>query len=176
MDQQSGAKQKATRDDWKSVSMDAQKSQLPYHREFSKDEYDLISFGLIPETMDDKCFIFLENQDLYFHRSWTGHCIYQLHLELSGNHYSVTETWVNRNPNEYKSLATDDSYEMALLSFMIDNLLLGKSQPFPLPENLPANVSASLYQQVVAGTGYAETVIPTKKSLIEKIKNFFSDH
>lgn len=39
-------------------------------------EYARLSLGLIPEEMEDKWFIYLEDNKLYCHRSWTGLCAY----------------------------------------------------------------------------------------------------
>lgn len=39
-------------------------------------EYARLSLGLIPEEMEDKWFIYLEDNKLYCHRSWTGLCTY----------------------------------------------------------------------------------------------------
>jgi len=114
-------------------------AELHFARMFTQAEYYLIARGLIPAGMDDRWFIFLENNQLYFHRSWTGVCIYQITLEHSGDSFLVTKALVNRDPDEYK--IADDAFDVELLSFLIDNLLLG--QPARLPER--RNISG-LYQ------------------------------
>jgi hypothetical protein len=175
MNQRAENRRKATRDSWGYVAMPEQKSRLPFQRVFTQAEYDRISLGLIPREMENKWFIYLENQILYFHRSWTGFCIYQLHLESSGDTWVVTDTWVNRDNEQFGTETTDD-YEMAVLSFLIDNLLLGKSNPFPLPDNLPANSPAGAYQHHITGTGYAEKPITPRDprdSLLERLKKLF---
>lgn len=128
--------------------------ELGFRREFTVEEYDLLARGLIPRDMDDKWFIFLEADHLYFHRSWTGHLIYQIRLNKEGEKYSVDEALVNREPTQYN--ASDDEYDVALLGFLIDNFLLGKQTPFPVPSNLPDNVPKGLYQHHVSGSGYRE--------------------
>ena len=109
--------------------------------------------------MDDKWFIFMEDMQLNFHRSWTGHCIYQIRFEKRDAEYVIVEAWVNRDQEEYRS--DDDNYDIALLSFLIDNFLLGRNTPFPLPENLPKNIPNGVYQHSVSGTAFPE--INTKK-------------
>ena len=47
--------------------------QLVFTRSFTAEEYTCLSRGLIPEVMEDKWFIFMEADRLYFHRSWTDH-------------------------------------------------------------------------------------------------------
>jgi hypothetical protein len=145
----------ATRESRKKVlPMPASKSRLSIKREFTQEEYNRIALGLIPLSMDEKWFIFLENDWLYFHRSWTGACIYQLRLENHEGNYSVAEAWVNRDPNQYK--CTDDAYDVALISFLIDNFLLGKRTPFPLPSDVPKDLPKGAYQHHISGSGYPE--------------------
>jgi hypothetical protein len=91
---------------------------------------------------------------LNFHRSWTGQCIYQMKFERKGNEGFVTEAWVNRNQEEYRNF--DDNYDIELLSFLIDNFLLGKNKPFPIPSNLPKNLTSGVYQHSVSGSAYPE--------------------
>jgi hypothetical protein len=147
----------ATRETWKAFPMSASKSRLSFNREFTQEEYDRIALGLIPRSMDEKWFVFLEDNWLYFHRSWTGACVYQLRLESNGDNYSVAEAWVNRDPNQYKG--TDDAYDVALLSFLMDNFLLGKRTPFPLPSDVPKDLPKGAYQHHVSGSGYPEALV-----------------
>ena len=154
-------KEVATRKSRKKVlPMPASKSRLSFNRDFTQEEYDLIALGLIPHSMDEKWLIFLEDDRLYFHRSWTGTCVYQLRLENNGGNYSVAEAWVNRDPNQYKG--TDDAYDAALISFLIDNFLLGKRTPFPLPSDVPKDLPKGAYQHHISGSGYPETAVSKK--------------
>jgi hypothetical protein len=152
---------KATRQSVGNVlTMPASKSRLSFHRKFTQEEYDRIALGLISRSMDEKWLIFLENNWLYFHRSWTGACIYQLRLEDNGSSYSVAEAWVNRDPKQYK--CKDDGYDVELISFLIDNFLLGKQAAFPMPNGLPENLPEGVYQHHISGSRYSETPV-TKK-------------
>lgn len=38
--------------------------------------YTQLSMGLIPGAMEDKWFLYLEDNKLYCHQSWTGYCAY----------------------------------------------------------------------------------------------------
>jgi hypothetical protein len=53
--------------------------------------------------MDDRWFIFFEDDWLYFHRSWTGACIYALRFAPAPNGVGVVESWVSRDPDQYNS-------------------------------------------------------------------------
>lgn len=127
------AKGKATRESGQALPMPEQRKHLLFERHFTKLEFNQISLGLIAHGMDDKWFIFLEDMQLSFHRSWTGHCIYHIRFEKQNEEYITTETWVNRNQEEYRN--NDDDYDIALLSFLIDNFLLGKNTSLALWES-----------------------------------------
>jgi hypothetical protein len=145
---------KATRESGQALPMPEQKKHLLFERHFTQHEFDQISLGLIAHEMDDKWFIFLEDLQLSFHRSWTGHCIYHIRFEKQNEEYIITETWVNRNQEEYRN--NDDDYDIALLSFLIDNFLLGKNTSFPVPSNSSDNHPKGVYQHSVSGTAYPE--------------------
>ena len=113
--------------------MPAEKSALNFHREFSAPEYEAIRAGLLSRDMDDKWDFVFDQSWLYIYRSWTGNCIFQIRLATCKNGYHTTETWVNRNPQQYN--ASDDIFDLALLGCLIDRFLLGKDTPFPRREN-----------------------------------------
>lgn len=142
--------------DWKTQPLPNATSRLPYKRKFSREEYEKISLGLKPQAMEDKWFIFLEDNILYLHRSWTGICIYKMQLELSEDEYVVTDVLVNRDPEQYGETNLD--HDSAILNFLIENFLLGNRTPFPIPSNLSNNLPQGLYQHHVSGSGYPEVV------------------
>jgi hypothetical protein len=53
----------------KTTPMPAEKAQLDYSAEFTPEEFAKIAEGLIPEEMEDKWYIHLEDNALYFNRS-----------------------------------------------------------------------------------------------------------
>lgn len=129
-------------------------SRLPYERVFSLEEYEQISFGLIPREMEDKWFIFLEGDWLYLHRSWTGTCVYKVQLQQKEGKYIATDALVNRNPEQYRE--TDINYNAAIFNFLVENLLLGKRVPYPVPSDLPKDTPKGVYQHHISGSGYPE--------------------
>jgi hypothetical protein len=143
---------RATRNSWKTTVMPELKAQIPFERIFSIGEYQRLSWGLIPEEMEDKWFIFLEDHWLYLHRSWTGICIYQLRLEAVCDKYKVVEAWVNCDPKQHKS--KNDKLEVELLSFLIDRLLLGKNKAFPSSFEISPEQSA-IFEFHMIGYGRA---------------------
>ena len=69
--------------------------------------------GHIPEGMDDRWFILMENGWLLFHRSWTGYCIFGLKVDASTEGATINEGWVSRKTDEYSSTDIDQDVELA---------------------------------------------------------------
>lgn len=110
-----------TRDSWPTLPMPEERAALDIQRQFTAEEYDRLLRGSIPDSMDDRWFIFMEDDVLYFHRSWSGHCAYQLELEASDGGYVVKEAWVNRDAEQYASAG--DEFDAVVVTSLIDNLL-----------------------------------------------------
>jgi ADP-ribosylglycohydrolase len=90
---------------------------------FTDKQFAKLTKGLIPEEMEDKWFIFYENDYLYFHRSWTGFGMYKAHIIKEPEGYSITEFWAERNREKYSN--DDDQADIETLSFLIAQGLLG---------------------------------------------------
>lgn len=118
----------AQKTDWQTQSFSQMTKELPYQRDFSSREFAKIKMGFIPKVMEDKWFIYFENDTLNFHRSWTGYQIYQLSLLLSDSRTVVTKTIVNADSSEYNR--DDNAYDIKLLNYLIDSFLLGKNVKF----------------------------------------------
>ena len=58
---------------------------LEYNRVLALDEWGLLKRGLKPKVMEDKWFIFLEENTMYFARSWTGYCIFSTEMKILNN-------------------------------------------------------------------------------------------
>ncbi|MEO8585546.1 MAG: hypothetical protein ABI584_05255 [Acidobacteriota bacterium] len=120
---------RATRKSWKTEPLPARRARLALERRFDAAELAAVRRGLVPEEMEDKWFVFEERGRLYFHRSWTGFCVYEVVLKKTRSGADVVEAWVNRDPEQYS--ATDDAYDARLLAWMIDALLLKRDAPWP---------------------------------------------
>ena len=104
------------------LSMPIEKARLSYKRCFSSEEFKNLLEGFTPRDMDDKWFIFFENDHLYFHRSWTGVRVYDLTLAKDNGAYIVEETWVNRDKRQYNWL--NDEEDCVTLDYLINTFLL----------------------------------------------------
>jgi hypothetical protein len=132
-------------------------AQLAFLGQYSAAEAARIRFGLVPAQMEDKWFIFLEAEWLYFHRSWSGFCMFRARLEPVGEGVRAAEAWVNRDAEQYSG--TDDVYDVALLAYLFDRLLLGRQPRFPFPEGLQPEAE-SLFQHHMVGWARANDEEP----------------
>lgn len=121
----------ARKQDHLNMPMPECRRKLPLHRIFNAAEGALILKGFIPDSMDDRWFIFFDptRSELQMHRSWTGFCIYSLKLQTQGDGYEISEAWVNRDPEQYIGNDIEEDAEIALQ--LIDVLLLGTKTELP---------------------------------------------
>ena len=60
---------------------------------------------------------------------------------------TVEEAWVNRAPEQYRE--KDDAHDAALLSFLLERLLLGRNVPFPVRSGVDPAKAPLLVHHVV---------------------------
>jgi len=84
--------------------------------------------GHVPEGMDDRWFILMENDWLYFHRSWTGHCIFGLKVDASSEGARISNGWVSRKTEEYSSTDIERDIELAQ-NLVFEYFLMPPSPP-----------------------------------------------
>ena len=94
----------AHRNDWKTEPMPEKHETFILKRSFSDKEMNALRCGNVPQAMEDKWFWYVEGSTLWAHRSWTGHCIYQIDFKEDNNHI-VT---VNRDPEQYKFTSVEE--------------------------------------------------------------------
>ena len=64
--------------DWQIIEMPKETTSFKMTHNFSPEDMELIKQGHKPESMDDRWFMYFEDNQLYCHRSWTGTCVYIL--------------------------------------------------------------------------------------------------
>lgn len=144
------SKQRATAVSWPHKPMPELRKELLLDGRYTRAEFVTISQGLVPQSPADKWFIYLDGQWLYCHRSASGSCIFQLQIVPNADGYAADMLWVNQDPHQYRSLS--DEYDVALVSYLIDAVLLGRFAPFPQPEQFAKDDHAK-HQQHVMGQG-----------------------
>ena len=105
----------ATRDDWKTTPLPAQRQVIALDRTYSADEFKRLQEGQIPREMEDKWFSFYEEPWLYLHRSWTGYCVYQVRFQPTASGARTVESLANRDPEQYRGTDERDELLLALL-------------------------------------------------------------
>ena len=108
----------------------------------------LISRGFVPHEMEEKWFVYLTGGHLVFRRSWTGIPIYEVEVSWRGNTLYLGWARVNRDPEQYGE--TDTSYDQTLLLYLIEVVLLGKPEEFPVKRG--SEDTAPLQAWSVAGS------------------------
>lgn len=141
----------ATRGTWQHNPMPESRAELKIERRYTAVEYSQMKNGLVPHEMEDKWFIFLENNVLYFHRSWTGNEIYRMEfVQQADDSVVVKHCLVNRDSEQYR-FDTDDN-DIQIVCFLIDRLLLRKDVAFPIPNSVKVGEQQA-YQHNIAGYG-----------------------
>lgn len=123
---------------------------LKYRARFTQEEFEQIKRGFVPKAMEDKWFICFEDGTLYFHRSWTGVCVFSLKLVEENGRFEAAQALLNSELE-----LTDLSYQAELLDYLIRRLLLKQDAPFPKPGGIFKRL-AGVFQHHVSGTGYSE--------------------
>ena len=90
--------------------------------EFSEEQYQQLQKGLIPEQMEDKWYIYFEDNWLYFHRSWTGNGVYRTQIikeqgDQEDRIYKIKEFYVERNTEIYS--CDDDIKDLDIMLQLI---------------------------------------------------------
>ncbi len=108
--------------DWRTVPLPSQRKTIPLARTFSPEEMEIICRGAIPEEMEDRWFVYWKDNHLFFHRSWTGFCVFIVHfVEENGCYYKMVDAEVNRNREQYNNI--DDEHDKKCISSLIDDML-----------------------------------------------------
>jgi hypothetical protein len=118
--------------DWKTEPLSSDRITIHLDRTFSPQEMERIRRGLLPRQMEDKWFIYWQDGSLFFHRSWTGYCIYIVRFAAAGKHDRMIAADVNRDSKQYSE--TNDKRDAAMISYLIDVLLLHQESVFPSDE------------------------------------------
>ena len=118
--------------DWKTEALPSSRTTIRLDRFFSPQEMKRIRGGLVPEQMEDKWFIYWKDDALFFHRSWTGFCIYVVRFAAKGDSFRMTEADVNRDAEQYEE--SSDERDAEMISYLVDALLLHQEASFPSNE------------------------------------------
>jgi hypothetical protein len=83
---------------------------------YNQGHVDIIKKGFIPKTMEDKWYIYSNDNWLFFHRSWTGQGIYKAELKFDNGRYIIDDFYVERDSKIYDN--TDDIFDYHILRIL----------------------------------------------------------
>jgi len=115
-------KETATKETWNNIPI-VNPKRIDIDLFFTDKQFSKLKNGLIPQQMEDKWFIYYENEWLYCHRSWTGNGIYKAKLNKVIDGYTIKEFWAERNQENYQN--EDDNTDIDTFSFLMARGLLG---------------------------------------------------
>ncbi|MCY4068262.1 MAG: hypothetical protein OXE79_04015 [Acidimicrobiaceae bacterium] len=119
----------AHRDRWRAEPLvDPQPIPAP-DRVWTADEMPFIRRGFIPRVMEEKWFIFMEQDRLFAHRSWTGLGVYEAEFASVDGGHVIESAVVTGDQSKYRR--GEDEYESRTLETLIVSYLLREA---PSPE------------------------------------------
>lgn len=170
----------AKREDWQNYPMPDKRLVIAFEKSISSEEMIEVRKGLVPLEMEDKWFCFCEENSVFFHRSWTGHCVYEIKFEKNDEGYRLFELVIN---NEEEQGVLDVHFEKKLVEFLIDRLLLNKKVKFPSLDDSLSNEQSSMITHSLIGYGSSRKDIErlsvdnsnskSSKSIWSQIKDIF---
>lgn len=149
--------------DWKAHDLPARHVVLQLDFVLSKAEAERIRWGFIPEAMEDKWFSYFEGNTLFQHRSWTGHCIDQIHFVPEGDGLRASHAEVNRDPEQYQGV--DDQEDIRRIESMVRDLA-------QVPESPEA--SSSLVQAIELAS--QPNYLGSPETVAGLVQAFFAAH
>ncbi len=96
------------------------REEISYIRKITDEEYEKIHQGFSPKENSDKWYIFLEEDKIFFYRSWSGECIFI--AEYSNKEKEIQNIIVCRDPDIYEFYSFKD--DILLFEDLLYNLLL----------------------------------------------------
>ena len=97
--------------------------ELDTNYRLGETEYARIRYGLFPEEMEDKWFVYFEDGKLRFHRSWTGLKTYEAEITKDDTSYIISKLRVERDPEIYK--CTDDQTDLDSFIYLLARGIIG---------------------------------------------------
>lgn len=108
-------------DDWQIEKMPNETENFYSGRSLTYEEWSKLRLGLQPSSMDDKWFIYEQKDSIYFHRSWTGHCIFIARVEKNKDEIFLSEVIANKNPEQFG--AQDIEVKKEMFAKLVDLVL-----------------------------------------------------
>ncbi len=115
----------AQRSDWDNEPIKMPQDIPPPARIWTDEEMERIRRGYIPQIMDEKWFIFVEDDRLYAHRSWTGYGVYEATFAPVEGGYVIESAAITGDDSIYRRSSNEDDSQ--ILEMIIVGHLTGGS-------------------------------------------------
>jgi len=96
--------------------MPGDRIEVDLDKQFTKDEFEKIKLGFRSHDMDQRWNILYEDNLLYIHRSWTGHCIFigtvKGNQDCTGHLSHLT---INGDGTQYQRVDTNEDVNTMLM-------------------------------------------------------------
>lgn len=113
---------RAIRSDWETHRMPRRsKTRIRADIPLTKDEFETLAWGHVPQQMEDHWFMYFDGESFNFHRSWTGFCIYRMHVKRDGDGYLVHCVTANRRKDQYSM--TNDRADGIMAEILVTQAL-----------------------------------------------------
>jgi hypothetical protein len=102
-----------SRHSWQNIhDMPARHQQLRFSFSIRERDMRRLKYGFYPVDMVEKWFVYTEGSTTYFHRSWSGYCIFQIRFERIDLEYRAAEILVNREPRQFSIEDVSESIQI----------------------------------------------------------------
>ena len=91
----------ATAADWGHLPMPSEREEIDFEQSYDDDSFAKIQKGYAPYEMEDRIFMYMEDNILYIHLTFTCVCIFEIHFAKVGHLYKVVRAYANANPKQY---------------------------------------------------------------------------
>ena len=102
---------KTTAESWQCLPFSKSKT-IKCHIELTKEEYEKLSLGYRPQSLEDHWFMYCTDTAINYFRSWTGIQIFKGHYKFENNTYLIYSLEINDNREEYFDSDTDESLKV----------------------------------------------------------------
>jgi len=112
---------KVQKSDGKTNPMSQTREKVEFEKIYTDLDAELITLGSVPESMDDKWFVYSKDGWVYLHRSWTGDCIFMLKLDGCSAGVRITEAWVEKDQSKFNN--TDMAISVSIIESILDGVI-----------------------------------------------------
>jgi len=93
-------------------------------RVWSDGEWDRIKLGYAAQSMDEKWDVFVEDQTMFVHRSWTGNGIFEASFSpVARGGWRISAAVVESDPTRYRR---SEQFDRVMLELVLSSVILGE--------------------------------------------------